>query len=126
MQAILAERDPGRLVRMWVDILLEVGARRHRSGPSSSPRPTSIPMRVPEGQYPQRKPDRRHRVRPPPRRHRRPAQNVSIERGADTCWALVNSLLPHLLVTTRGWSLEEYGEWLVRVVSTMLSSRSLP
>jgi predicted GNAT family acetyltransferase len=51
-------------------------------------------------------------------------QDLSIERAADACWALINSLLLHLLVPLRGWSLQEYGEWLVRVVSTTLLTPS--
>ena len=121
VQAMLAERDPGRLVRMWVDMLLDVGSRA-----------------APLGAVVLAAADVDAEARALTEMIRRESlagatafvthlagggglrADVSIERGADACWALVNSLLLHLLVVTRGWSLQEYGEWLVQVASTML------
>ena len=41
-------------------------------------------------------------------------------RGADACWTLVNSLVYDRLVLDRGWSLEDYEDWLVAVVTATL------
>jgi AcrR family transcriptional regulator len=121
VQAILAERDPGRLVQMWVEMLLEVGARATPIG--------TVVLAAADV-------DAEARALRDLIRSESLAGatafvthlasvgglrgDISIERGAEACWALVNSLLLHLLVATRGWSLQEYGEWLVRVASTTL------
>lgn len=121
VQAMLAERDPSRLVRMWVDMLLDVGERAIPIG--------AVVLAAADVDSDARA--LRDRIRSESLAGATAfvshlagtgglRTDVSIERGADTCWALVNSLLPHLLVDTRGWSLREYGEWLVGVVSTLL------
>lgn len=121
VQAVLAEQDPARLVRMWVDMLLEVGARAAPIG--------SVVLAAADVDA------EALALRDMIRRETLAGAtafvthlagvgglraDVSIERGADACWALVNSMLLHLLVATRGWSLKEYGEWLVQVASTTL------
>lgn len=121
VQAMLAERDPRRLVRMWVDMLLDVGSRAAPVG--------AVVLAAADVDLEARE------LRDMIRRESlagatafvthlagagglRPG--VSVERGADACWALVNSLLLDLVVATRGWSLQEYGEWLVRLASATL------
>ncbi len=46
--------------------------------------------------------------------------DLSVERAADACWGLVNSLLQRLLTTERAWSTAEYREWFVRIASATL------
>lgn len=121
VQAMLAERDPGRLVRMWVDMLLDVGSRATPIG--------AVVLAASDVDAEARA------LRDMIRRESLTGAtafvthlagagglraDVSVERAADACWALVNSLLLNLLVATRGWSLQEYREWLVRVASTTL------
>ena len=121
VQAILAERDPGRLVRMWVDMLLDVGARATAIGAVVlAAADVDADARALSQMIRQESLDGAtafvtHLVGVGGLR-----RDVSIERGADACWALVNSMLLHLLVGIRGWGLTEYGEWLVRVASTTL------
>lgn len=121
VQAILAEQDPVRLVRMWVDMLLEVGARATPMG--------SVVLAAADVDAEARALRDLIRVESLSGAtafvtHLAGAgglrADVSIERGAEACWALVNSLLLHLLVPTRGWSLQDYGNWLVRLASTTL------
>lgn len=121
VQAILAERDPGRLVQMWVDMLLDVGSR-------ATPIGTVVlaAADVDAEACALRDLIRRESLAGATAFVTHLASvgglraDVSIERGAEACWALVNSLLLHLLVSKRGWSLQEYGQWLVRVSSTTL------
>jgi predicted GNAT family acetyltransferase len=121
VQAILAERDPGRLVRMWVDMLLDVGARATAIGAVVlAAADVDADARALSQMIRQESLDGAtafvtHLVGVGGLR-----RDVSIERGADACWALVNSMLLHLLVGIRGWGLTEYGEWLVRMASTTL------
>ncbi len=121
VQAILAERDPGRLVRMWVEMLLDVGARATAIGTvvlaaaDVDADAHALSQMIRQETLDGATAFVTHLagaggLRP----------DVSIERGADACWALVNSMLLHLLVGIRGWGLTEYGEWLVRMVSTTL------
>jgi AcrR family transcriptional regulator/predicted GNAT family acetyltransferase len=121
VQAMLVERDPRRLVRMWADMLQDLGSRALPIG--------SVLLAAADVDAEVRAlRDAIHRetlagatafvthlaetggLRP----------GMSVERAADACWALVNSLLQHLLVTERGWSHPEYREWFVRVASTTL------
>jgi predicted GNAT family acetyltransferase len=121
VQAMLAERDPGRLVRMWVDMLLDVGSRATPIG--------AVVLAAADVDADA------HALSEMIHRESLAGAtafvthlagvdglraDVSIDRGADACWALVNSLMLHLLVAARGWSLQEYGEWLVRIASTTL------
>ncbi len=121
VRAMLAERDPRRLVRMWVDMQIEVGARASPIG--------AVVMAAA---------DVDEEVRELSETIRRESlagatafaahlagvgglrAGVTLERAADVCWAVVNSLLWHLLVTVRGWSAREYGDWLVGVMTTTL------
>jgi AcrR family transcriptional regulator len=121
VQAMLAERDPRRLVRMWVDMQLEVGARAAPIG--------QVVVAAADVD------DDVHELAETIRRESlagatafvshlaaagglRP--DVPLERAAEGCWALINSLLWHLLVSVRGWPAREYGDWLVDVVTATL------
>lgn len=121
VQAMLAEHDPQRLVAMWVEMLLDVGERVTPIG--------AVVLAAADVDAEVRA------LRDSIRRetligatafvsHLAGAgglrADLSIERGADVCWALVNSLLLHLLVSLRGWSRQEYSDWLVRIVATTL------
>jgi predicted GNAT family acetyltransferase len=127
VQAILAERDPGELVRMWVDLQLDAATRGAQMG--------AVVMAAADVD------DDARALRDLIRRETlagatafvthlagagglRPS--LSVERAADACWALVNSLLPHLLMDTRGWPAREYAEWLVRVTSATLLDPDRP
>jgi AcrR family transcriptional regulator len=121
VQAILAEREPRRLVRMWVDMQLEVAARAAPVG--------AVVMAAADVD------DEAHELCESIRRESlagatafvahlaqvgglRPG--VSLEQAAEACWAVVNSLLWHLLVSVRGWPASDYGDWLVDVVTATL------
>jgi AcrR family transcriptional regulator len=121
VRAMLAERDPLRLVRMWVDMLLDVGARAAPIG--------AVVMAAADVD-----PEVRALVATIHRESLAGATafvthladagglraGVAVEEGAEACWALVNSLLQQLLVAGRGWSREAYGDWLVELVSATL------
>jgi AcrR family transcriptional regulator len=121
VQAIVAERDPARLVRMWADMVVDAGSRAVPIGTVvlaaadvdadaralldliQSQSLTGATLFV---------------------THLADAgglrSDLTVERAADACWALVNSLLQHLLVSSRGWTLQEYAEWLERVAAATL------
>jgi AcrR family transcriptional regulator len=121
VRAMLAERDPRRLVRMWVDMQLDVGARAAPVG--------GVVMAAADV-------DDEVRRLVDVIRHESMAgatafvshlaevgglrDGVTVERAADACWAVVNSLLWHLLVTIRGWPAGEYGDWLADVLTATL------
>jgi AcrR family transcriptional regulator len=129
VQAILGERDPGRVVRMWVDMQLEAGARAAPIG--------AVVIAAADVDA-----DARELLDLIRRESLAGAtafvthlagvgglrSDVTVERAAEGCWALINSLLQHLLVAKSGWSLQEYGEWLARLAATMLleSERTAP
>jgi AcrR family transcriptional regulator len=121
VRAIIAEREPRRLVRMWVDMVVDVFSRGWPlAGVILAAADVDAEARALQDLI-----------------HRETLAgatafvthlagtgglraDLSIERGADICWALVNSRLQQLLVDARGWSPHGYGEWLVEVVSTTL------
>jgi AcrR family transcriptional regulator len=122
VHAMLSERDPRRLVRMWVDMQVDVSSR-------AAPLRAVVLAAADVDAEARALQDTIHResltgatafvthladvggLRP----------DLSIERAADSCWALLNSQLPHLLGTARAWSPREYGDWLVRVlIATLL------
>jgi AcrR family transcriptional regulator len=121
VQAILAERDPGHVVRMWVDMQLAVGARAAPIG--------AVVIAAADVDADAR--DLLDLIR---RESLAGAtafvthlagvgglrSDVTVEQAAEACWALLNSLLQQLLVANRGWSVHEYGEWLARLTATML------
>jgi AcrR family transcriptional regulator len=121
VQAMLAESDTQRLVTMWVDMLLDVGGR-------VTPIAAVVlaAADVDADVCALRDAIRRETLIGATAfvSHLAGAgglrADLSIERGADVCWALINSLLLHLLVSLRGWSRQEYGDWLARVVATTL------
>lgn len=124
VRAIIAERDPRRMVRMWVDMVVDVFSRAWPlEGVVLAAADVDAEARALQDLI-----------------HRETLAgatafvthlagtgglraDLSIELGADICWALVNSRLQQLLVDARGWSLHEYGEWLTEVVSTTLLER---
>lgn len=121
VQAMLVERDPHRLVRMWVDMVVDVGGRAAPVG--------AVVMSAADVD------DEVHELLDTIRRESLVGATafvthlagrdglragVSIEKGADACWALVNSVLLHLLVSVRGWSTDEFRDWLADVVTIML------
>ncbi|HET9827828.1 MAG TPA: N-acetyltransferase [Nocardioidaceae bacterium] len=121
VKAMQEERDPRRLVRMWVEMQLDVGARA-----------------APVGAVVLAAADVDAEVRELAATIRRESMagatafvthlagtggmrsDVSVEKGADVCWAVMNSLLWHLLGSVRGWAAREYGDWLDEVLSTTL------
>jgi AcrR family transcriptional regulator len=119
--AMLAERDPERLVRMWVDMQLDVGAR-------ATPIAAAVlaAADVDAEARALRDTIRRESLEGATAFVMHLARvgglraGVTVEAAADACWALLNSLMLHLLVNTRGWSAQAYGAWLVRVVSATL------
>jgi AcrR family transcriptional regulator len=121
VRAMLAERDPRRLVRMWVDMQLEVAARVTPIG--------GVVMAAADVD------DEVHELIETIRRESLAGatgfashlaavgglrSGLTVEKAADVCWAVLNSLLWHLLVSVRGWPAPEYGDWLVDVVSASL------
>jgi len=120
-QAVRAERDAGRLVRMWVDMQLDVGSRVAPIGAvvmaaaDVDPEVRALRDMIRDESLVGATQFVSHLSRVGGLR-----ADVSIERGAQACWALINSLLLHLLVDTAGWSPREYGEWLVRALSSTL------
>jgi AcrR family transcriptional regulator len=121
VRAILGERDPGRLVRMWVDMVVDVG---ERAGPIGSVVVAAADV-DPEARA----------LRDAMRRESLAGATafvthlasvgglragLTVARAADTCWALINAAPQHLLMTSRGWSTAEFRDWLVRVVSASL------
>ena len=128
VQAILAEHDPDRLVRMWVDLQLDVGYR-------ATPIGVVVLAAADVDADAQALLDLIRRetlvgatafvthvadvggLRP----------GLSVERAADVCWALVNAMLLPLLVTARRWPPQEYREWMVHLVSaTLLDTQRTP
>src|SRR4051794_11070834 len=119
--AMLAERDPERLVRVWVDMQLEVGSR-------AAPLAAALQAAA----------DVEDEVRELQELVRRESlvgarafvahldevgglrAGLGPERAADVCWAVLNSMLLSLLVGPRGWSLAEYGDWLVEILRPTL------
>jgi predicted GNAT family acetyltransferase len=121
VQAIVTEREPRRMVQRWVAMLLDVGARTrsldtvvlaaadvdadaaalrdliHRETLEGA---TAFVTHMAE----------RDALR----------AGLTIERAADACWALINSLLRQRLVDDRGWTTEESGEWLAEVACATL------
>jgi AcrR family transcriptional regulator len=121
VQAIRAEGDPARLVRMWVDMQLDVGSRVTPIA--------AVVLAAADVDADARA------LRDTIRRetlagatafvtHLAAAgglrADLTIDRGAEACWALMNSLLEALLVGSRGWSRPQYGDWLVRVAAATL------
>jgi AcrR family transcriptional regulator len=121
VRAILAEHEPRRLVRMWVDLQLDVAARASPLG--------AVVMAAADVD------DEARELCESIRReslvgatafveHLAAAgglrSGVSLDRAAGACWAVVNSLLGHLLVSVRGWPATEYGDWLVDVLTATL------
>lgn len=121
VQAMLLERDPRRLVRMWAEMIVDVGARAASVG--------AVVISAADVD------DEAHQLLDTIRRESLVGATafvthlagrgglragISIEKGADTCWALVNSVLLHLLVADRGWSTEEFRDWLADVVTMTL------
>jgi AcrR family transcriptional regulator/predicted GNAT family acetyltransferase len=127
VRAILAERDPDRLVRMWVDLQLDVGSRAAPLGAV-----VLAAADVDDDAKALRELIRRETLAGATAFVTHLAgvgglrADLSIERAADACWSLVNSMLLHLLVTTRGWSLPEYRDWLVQLVTTTLLAPESP
>jgi AcrR family transcriptional regulator len=121
VRAIVAERDPRRMVRMWVDMLLDVFSR-------ASPLGAVVLAAADVDAEARALQDLIHRESLAGATafvtHLAGAgalrAGLSVERGADICWALVNSRLLQLLVDARGWALHEFGEWLVEMVSATL------
>jgi AcrR family transcriptional regulator len=121
VRAIIAERDPRRLVRMWVDMVVDVFSRGWPlGGVILAAADVDVEARALQDLI-----------------HRETLAgatafvthlagtgglraDLSIERGADICWSLVNSRLQQLLVDARGWAPHEYREWLIEVASTTL------
>jgi AcrR family transcriptional regulator len=119
--AMLAERDPERLLQMWVDMQLEVGSR-------AAPLGATLLAAADVD-------DEVHELRELVRRESLEGArgfiahlhevgglraDLGAERAADLCWAVLNSMLLSLLVGPRGWSLAEYGDWLLRVLRATL------
>ena len=121
VQAILAERDPRRLVAMWTDMLLDVGTR-------------ALPIETVVLAAADVDPEARALLEAIRRETLAGATafvthlagtgglrpDLSVDRAADACWGLVNSLLQRLLTTERAWSTAEYREWFVRIASATL------
>jgi AcrR family transcriptional regulator/predicted GNAT family acetyltransferase len=119
--AMQAERDPERLVRMWVDMQLEVGSRAAPLG-AALLAAADVDDEVRE-------------LREVVRRESLVGARAFVthlhgvgglrsglgpERAADVCWAVLNSMLLSLLVGPRRWSLAEYGDWLVTILRPTL------
>jgi AcrR family transcriptional regulator len=119
--AMVAEPDPQRLVEMWVQMQLEVGAR-------VSPVGAAVLAAADVD-------DDVRALRETIRRESLAGATAFVTdldskgglrsgldpaRAADICWALVNSMLLSLFVEIRGWSLPEYGDWLLRVLRATL------
>jgi AcrR family transcriptional regulator len=121
VRAIVAERDPRRLVSMWTDLVLDVGARAMSIGTvvlaaaDVDPEARALRDAIRRESLDGATAFVTHLAETGGLR-----VGLSVARAADACWALVNSLMQHLLTTERGWSTAEYGEWLARVVSTTL------
>ena len=121
VQAILAERDPHRLVAMWTDLLLDVGTR-------------ALPIESVVLAAADVDPEARELLEAIRRETLAGATafvthlagagglrpDLSVERAADACWGLMNSLLQHLLITERGWPTDEYRAWFVRLATATL------
>ena len=119
--AMIAERDPERLVEMWVEMQLDVGARVSPLGAA-----VMAAADVDEDARALRDTIRRESLVGATAFVTDLASKGGLRSGlepasaADICWALVNSVLLHLLVEIRGWSLAEYGDWLLRLVRATL------
>lgn len=121
VREMLAERDPVRLVRMWVDMQVEVGSRATPIGAviiaaadvDADARALSAMIR-------------RESLAGATAFVTHLAgvgglrAGLTVERGAEACWALVNAMLLDLLVRKRHWSLVEFGDWLFRVAAATL------
>jgi AcrR family transcriptional regulator len=121
VQAILLERDPRRLVRMWVEMITDAATR-------SAPVGRAL---LSAADADEEAADLLAAIR----RESHAGATAFVEhlasvgglrpgldptRGADACWSLVNSVLYDLLVLDRGWSPADYEDWLVTVVSATL------
>jgi AcrR family transcriptional regulator len=121
VQALLAEPDPQRLIEMWVDLQLEVGMRASPLGGA-----VLAAADVDEGARALRETIRRESLAGATAFVTDLAAKGGLRdgldpaRAADICWALVNSVLLHLLVEVRGWSPAEYGDWLVSLLRATL------
>lgn len=119
--AILAESDPQRLVELWVEMQLEVAARVSPLGAV-----VLAAADVDEDARTLRDTIRRESLVGATAFVTDLAGKGGLRSGldpahaADICWALVNSVLLHLLVEVRGWSLREYGDWLVVLMRATL------
>jgi AcrR family transcriptional regulator len=121
VRAIIAEHEPRRMVRMWVDMVLDVGCRAWPLG--------AVVLAAADVDAEARAlQDLIHRESLDGATafvtHLAGAgalrAGLSVEQGADICWALINSRLLQLLVDARGWRPHEYGEWLVEAASATL------
>jgi AcrR family transcriptional regulator len=128
VRAIIAERDPRRMVRMWVDMVLDVVSRAWPLGAvvlaaaDVDTEARALQALIHRETLAGATDFVTHLAGTGALR-----ADLSIERGADICWALVNSRLLQLLVDARGWRLHEFGEWLMEVVSaTLLEPRRDP
>jgi hypothetical protein len=116
-----AEEDPGVLVRLWVQQVLDVAARVGGLALTLS-RAADVDEEAAAllaGIDAERRAgatmflrhlDDRAWLRP----------GLTVEHAADMCWMLMNPLLPRRLRDERGWTRDEVEEWLVRLASTSL------
>jgi len=121
VQAMLAERDPHRLVAMWTDLLLDVGVR-------------ALPIEPAVLAAADVDPEARELLEAIRRETLAGATafvthlagtgglraDLTVAHAADACWGLMNSLLQHLLITERGWPTDEYRAWFVRLATATL------
>jgi AcrR family transcriptional regulator len=121
VRAMLAERDPSRLVRMWVNAQLDVAARASPVGAV-----VMAAADVDEEVHELGETIRRESLVGATAFVRHLAEvgglrdGVSVEQAADVCWALMNSVLWHLLVSVRGWPARDYAAWLAQVLTVSL------
>lgn len=121
VQAMLAESDPRRLVRMWVQMVADV---RSRAAPIGRVLFSAADVD-----------DEAADLLATVRRESLVGATAFVDhlasagglrpglapsRGADVCWALVNSVLYDRLVLDRGWTRDDYEDWLFAVVSATL------
>jgi AcrR family transcriptional regulator len=121
VQAMLAESDPHRLVRMWVRMVTDVASRAAPLGRvvqaarDVDPDAAALDQLVREQSLAGARAFAAHLatvggLRP----------GLRPEHAADICWTLLNPGGYDRLVLDRGWSQPAYEDWLVTVVSASL------
>jgi AcrR family transcriptional regulator len=121
VQAILAETDPARAVRLWVDMILDVGRRAGQiaevlqAAADVDEEAADLLAESDRNRLAGTRAFVAHLAALDGLRG-----GLSRQRAADVCWVYMEPILYRRLVGERGWSDRAYRRWLTETVSAVL------